>query len=82
VVKRVASGGHSIPEVDIRRRYKRGQRNLIQLYLPLVNGWIVFDNSQPIPRLVAEGIMGEQPTIYDAATWQQILRGANDESGG
>jgi predicted ABC-type ATPase len=82
VAKRVASGGHSIPEIDIRRRYKRGQRNLIQLYLPLASSWLIFDNSQPITRVVAEGIMGEQPTIYDAVTWQQILRGANDESGG
>jgi predicted ABC-type ATPase len=82
VAKRVASGGHSIPEADIRRRYQRGQRNLIQLYLPLADSWLVFDNSQSITRIVAEGIMEEQPTIYDAATWQQILRGSDDEPRG
>jgi predicted ABC-type ATPase len=33
VARRVASGGHSIPEDVIRRRYDRGRRNLINLYL-------------------------------------------------
>jgi predicted ABC-type ATPase len=33
VARRVASGGHSIPEDVIRRRYERGRGNLIDLYL-------------------------------------------------
>ncbi len=44
VARRVASGGHSIPEDVIRRRYDRGRRNLIELYLPLCDSWIVYDN--------------------------------------
>jgi predicted ABC-type ATPase len=35
VARRVASGGHSIPETDIRRRYERSRKNLTELYLPL-----------------------------------------------
>ncbi|MHC5728674.1 MAG: zeta toxin family protein, partial [Nostoc sp.] len=34
VRRRVESGGHNIREDTIRRRYKRGRKNLIELYLP------------------------------------------------
>ena len=41
VHKRVASGGHNIPEDVVRRRYERGRNNLMQLYLPLCDTWII-----------------------------------------
>jgi predicted ABC-type ATPase len=74
VARRVASGGHSIPEDVIRRRYERGRKNLIELYLPLCDDWMVFDNSDPQYRLVAEGITGEMPSIYAHDIWTQISR--------
>ncbi|MGF1603017.1 MAG: zeta toxin family protein [Thermosynechococcaceae cyanobacterium] len=74
VARRVASGGHSIPEADIRRRYQRGIRNLFNLYLPLCDGWMVFDNSDPAPKLIAEAIIDEPSTIYGEGTWQQICK--------
>ena len=77
VARRVASGGHSIPEVDIRRRYERGLKNLLNLYLPLCDGWMVFDNSDSAPRLIAEAIMNEPPRIYSEGIWQEICRGLN-----
>jgi predicted ABC-type ATPase len=77
VARRVASGGHSIPEADIRRRYERGLRNLFNLYLPLCDGWMVFDNSDPVPRLIAEAIMNEPPRIYSEGIWQEIHGGSN-----
>lgn len=77
VAKRVASGGHSIPEANIRRRYERGLRNLFNLYLPLCDGWMVFDNSDPAPRLIAEAIMNEPPRIYSEGIWQEIHGGSN-----
>lgn len=77
VARRVASGGHSIPEVDIRRRYTRGIKNLLNLYLPLGDGWMVFDNSDSAPRLIAEAIMNEPPKIYSEGIWQEICRGFN-----
>jgi predicted ABC-type ATPase len=57
---RVASGGHDIPERDIRRRYKSSLQNLVRL-LPGLSELRVFDNSRdsdpkagraPRPRLV------------------------------
>jgi predicted ABC-type ATPase len=77
VARRVASGGHSIPEADIRRRYERGLRNLFNLYLPLCDGWMVFENSDPAPRLIAEAIMSEPPRIYNEGIWQEIHGGSN-----
>ena len=77
VARRVASGGHSIPENVIRRRYERGRKNLISLYLPLCDSWIVYDNSEPTDRLVAECFMGFDPIIYEPEIWHQIVGGIN-----
>lgn len=78
VARRVASGGHSIPEVVIRRRYERGRRNLIFLYLPLCDGWMIYDNSGIESRLVAERIINQQPVIYETEIWEQILEVSHD----
>jgi predicted ABC-type ATPase len=78
VARRVASGGHSIPDDVIRRRYERGRRNLIELYLPLCDDWMIFNNSEPEYRLVAESIAGQAPSIYDRDTWALINRREND----
>ncbi|MBD2292720.1 zeta toxin family protein [Anabaena sphaerica FACHB-251] len=45
VSRRVASGGHNIPEDVIYRRYERGRKNLTDLYLPLCDTWIVYSVS-------------------------------------
>lgn len=74
VARRVASGGHSIPEDVIRRRYERGRNNLIELYLPLCDRWIVYDNSEPAFRLIAEGEIEQDPTVYDRDVWNDIRR--------
>jgi len=39
VARRVAAGGHSVPEVDVRRRYHRGLALFEQSYKPLVDEW-------------------------------------------
>lgn len=78
VARRVASGGHSIPEDVIRRRYERGRRNLINLYLPLCDEWFILDNSEPGYQLIAEGVINQSPIIYDQEIWSQISRGANE----
>nr|WP_225914023.1 zeta toxin family protein [Leptolyngbya ohadii] len=79
VARRVASGGHSIPEEVIRRRYERGRRNLVELYLPLCDEWFIFDNSEPEYRIIAEGRANQDPVIYNQELWEQINRGTNDE---
>ncbi len=44
VRKRARSGGHDIPEADIRRRYRHSRVNLVQL-LPALTELRVYDNS-------------------------------------
>jgi predicted ABC-type ATPase len=59
---RVRSGGHDIPETDIRRRYTQSLQNLVRL-LPRLTELRVFDNSEegdpkagkpPRPRLLLQ----------------------------
>lgn len=73
VAKRVVSGGHSIPEPDIRRRYERGLKNLKQLYLPICDSWIIYDNSEITLNLIAERGIGQQLIIYDLETWHHMV---------
>ena len=72
VAKRVASGGHNIPEDIIRRRYERGKRNFIELYSPIADYWIVYDNTGTTQNVIAEKTPNQQITIYQQLIWQQI----------
>jgi predicted ABC-type ATPase len=58
VAARVAQGGHNVPEDVIRRRFGLGLRNLENIYKPLVDAWILYDNSGSVPRLID---WGEKP---------------------
>ena len=55
VAARVAKGGHNVPEAVVRRRFEAGLRNLENVYRSLVDSWVLYDNSGPIPRLLAKG---------------------------
>lgn len=55
VKTRVAEGGHDIPENVIRRRYNNGLSNLFRLYMPIVDDWVLIDNSGHKYEVVAEG---------------------------
>lgn len=51
VKARVAQGGHDVPEATIRRRFASGINNFHHVYKPLVDVWMLYDNSgnEPIP---------------------------------
>lgn len=62
VRRRVAKGGHDIPEARVRERFRRGRENLIRL-LPRLNALRLFDNSAeadpdrgvaPVPALLLD----------------------------
>jgi len=55
VTHRVRRGGHNVPEVDIRRRYRRSLRNFWEIYRYAVDTWILYDNSGEIYLEVACG---------------------------
>lgn len=51
---RISEGGHSIEPDVIERRYKNGIKNLFDIYLPIVNSALVFDNSGGKYELLAQ----------------------------
>ncbi len=72
VAKRVKEGGHDIPSAVLRRRYSAGIDNLFQLYMPIVDYWMIFDNSQPTRVMVAEGGNGMENNIIENEIFESI----------
>jgi len=70
---RVESGGHNVPERDVRRRFGRTLRNLFTLYRPLLDTLHFFDNSSATPRLIFKAEAG-RTTINDAALYERLRR--------
>jgi len=54
VKMRVSEGGHNIQTDVIERRYIRGIQNLFDIYLPIVDGALIFDNSEGQHELIAD----------------------------
>jgi predicted ABC-type ATPase len=78
VAKRVSRGGHNIPIDVIERRYYRGIRNLVYLYIPLCDRWFVINNMTTGSQVVARGFGSLEETIIKSDVWKVILDQAND----
>ncbi|HET7117406.1 MAG TPA: zeta toxin family protein [Hanamia sp.] len=63
VKTRVAEGGHNIESQIIARRYERGIKNLFDIYLPIVDGALIFDNSEGKYELLAEKMIDRDLNI-------------------
>jgi predicted ABC-type ATPase len=61
---RVAEGGHNVPAEDVRRRFYRGVNNFFKLYQPLLDSWMLFDNSGAKHVLIAKGRNGRIEIIH------------------
>lgn len=59
VKTRVKEGGHNIPNEVIERRYVKGIKNLFDIYMDIVNGALIFDNSYGKHELIAQKIESE-----------------------
>jgi predicted ABC-type ATPase len=68
---RVKEGGHNIPKNIIKRRYERGLRNLFHLYIPLVDVWVVVDNSSERFEFIAKGVQSEME-IKNNRVWNSL----------
>ncbi len=66
VARRVAEGGHAVPENDVRRRFARSIANF-QPYAATVDVWRIFDNDGARPITMAEGRHGCLAMIDDMA---------------
>ncbi len=56
---RVSQGGHNVPESDIIRRFKRSISNFFKLYHHKADSWMLFDNSDLTPALIAQSKNGK-----------------------
>lgn len=69
---RVQEGGHNIDEETIVRRYTRGIINLFDLFLPIVDEAMIFDNSEGLPLLIAEKQEKEPLTVLDKELFNKL----------
>lgn len=50
---RVAQGGHNVPLADIKRRFERSTEKFFMQYRLLADQWMLFNNEQSKPKLIA-----------------------------
>jgi len=72
---RVQEGGHHVPAEDVRRRFARGINNFFALYEPLLDSWMLFDNSKAKPVLIAKK-RNVNREVVNEELFQMILRTA------
>ena len=77
VKDRVKNGGHSIPEDVIKRRYARGIENLVKLFLPIVDEWLLVNNAVEPPQRIAENLRKDDIIIYEEPIFEKILNYGN-----
>jgi predicted ABC-type ATPase len=53
-----------LPEEVVRRRFHRGLGNFFELYVPMVDNWLIFDGSRGDPELVVFSLAGLQ-LVFD-----------------
>ena len=69
VQQRVQEGGHFVPERDVRRRYIAGIDNLVNVYIPVVDKWHIYDNSLGLATVLASG----GPTSSSEISFEQLV---------
>lgn len=72
VAERVSKGGHNIPTNIIRRRYYEGIDNLFRIYMPIVDTWVLVNNSMTPRSIVATGGKDQQTTVNDEVEFKNI----------
>ncbi|MGK9119086.1 zeta toxin [Olivibacter jilunii] len=76
VAMRVAKGGHHIPDETVHRRHYKGIKNLIHLYIPNCDKWLVLDNMDMQPEIIAQcDEFGK--VVFNDELWDIILLTSN-----
>ena len=80
VENRVFEGGHHVPKHVIARRYYAGIKNLFDIYIPVSDYWMIFDNSQKMSsELIAEGVKTESKIVKNIAKFDSLKSLVNEE---
>jgi len=72
VASRVENGGHNVPESVVRKRYRKGLINIFQLYIPIVDNWVLYDNSGNYPKLIAKKNAKSDILVNNQEIWQML----------
>src|SRR5690606_38425215 len=71
---RVKEGGHNIPKDVIERRYIKGIKNLFEIYLDIVDGTLIFDNSYGKHELIAQKLEHEKMLVFNTKKVNQLKK--------
>jgi predicted ABC-type ATPase len=71
---RIASGGHAVPDDVICRRFVRGIRNLMSLYILVVDDWVVYDNTRPREPLILAYSFQKRVIVMDEHRWNNLKK--------
>lgn len=69
---RVSEGGHNIEPGVIERRYIKGIKNLFDIYLSIVDGALIFDNSYGKHLLIAKRNIDRAIDIIDRSKFNLL----------
>ena len=80
VEMRVLEGGHNVPKQTIKRRYFMGLKNLFNMYIPICDYWMIFDNSQKnASMLIAEGLTNRKLSIKKNHIFELLKKLISDD---
>jgi len=78
VKTRVLEGGHHIETEVIKRRYKSVVKNLFEIYLPIVDEAMIFDNSAGKHELIAEKTVHSDMAVLNPKKFNQLKYQSNE----
>jgi len=72
VKTRVIEGGHNIETEVIKRRYLNGIKNLFEIYLPIADEVMIFDNSEGKHDLIAKKTLETEIDIFSEIKFNKL----------
>ena len=72
VAERVSKGGHNTPQDIIARRYYEGIDNLFKIYMPIVDTWVLVNNSETPRSIVATGGKDQETAVRNSVLFKTI----------
>lgn len=73
VKDRVAQGGHNVPVADIKRRFERSTEKFFKQYRLLADQWMLFNNEQSKPKLIARK-QNAHIDVIDTCLFEKITK--------
>jgi len=73
VKDRVAQGGHNVPVADIKRRFERSTGKFFKQYRLLADQWMLFNNEQFKPKLIARK-QNAHIDVIDKSLFEKIIK--------